>query len=234
MKKVYPISPVERVTGHKIRVAAYARVSSDTEEQLESLQAQMEHYESYIRSNENWEFVEVYVDEGLSGTKLKNRVGLNRLIDDCEKGLVELIITKSISRFARNTVDCLNLVRKLLTYDVAILFEKENIKTDEMEGEFILSILAELASNESKSISENEKWSIQKRFQDGTYIISYPPYGYRNNNGVMEIVPQESIRIDLRFQNLIYQPMNSKNTIYHFLEEGLLVSVKWDTFNLKI
>lgn len=192
MKKIHPIKPLEIPLNHKVRVAAYARVSSNTEEQLSSLKAQKEHYERYINSNKDWEFVDVYFDEGISGTKLKNREGLNRLIDDCEKGLINLVLTKSISRFARNTVDCLKLVRKLLAYDVAVIFEKENIKTDDMDGELMLSILAELAANESKSISENEKWSIQNRFKNGTYIISYPPYGYCNNNGVMEIVPEEA------------------------------------------
>lgn len=192
MKKIHPIKPLEIPLNHKVRVAAYARVSSNTEEQLSSLKAQKEHYERYINSNKDWEFVDVYFDEGISGTKLKNREGLNRLIDDCEKGLINLVLTKSISRFARNTVDCLKLVRKLLAYDVAVFFEKENIKTDDMDGELMLSILAELAANESKSISENEKWSIKNRFKNGTYIISYPPYGYCNNNGVMEIIPEEA------------------------------------------
>lgn len=103
-------------------------------------------------------FVNVYFDKGISGTSLKKRVGLNKLIDDCEKGLVDLIITNSISRFSRNTVDCLYLVRRLLTYDIAVIFEKENIRTDDMDGELLLSILAELAASESKSISKNGKW----------------------------------------------------------------------------
>lgn len=122
MKKIHPIKPLEIPLNHKVRVAAYARVSSNTEEQLSSLKAQKEHYERYINSNKDWEFVDVYFDEGISGTKLKNREGLNRLIDDCEKGLINLVLTKSISRFARNTVDCLKLVRKLLAYDVAVFF----------------------------------------------------------------------------------------------------------------
>lgn len=176
----------------KKRVAAYARVSSDSDEQLKSLAIQKEHYQGYIESNPDWEFVDVYFDEGVSGTSLKNRQGLKRLIDDCEKGLINLIITKSISRFSRNTIDCLNLVRRLRACDVPIIFEKENIRTDDMDGELMLSILAELAANESKSISENGKWGAQKRFKDGTFIISYPPYGYRNNEGGLEIVVEES------------------------------------------
>lgn len=186
------IFPKTLYQNRKLRVAAYVRVSTASDDQLLSLKAQTEHYRTYIESNENWMFSGVYSDEGVSGTQLKKRNGLNRLIEDCEKGLVELIITKSISRFARNTEDCLKIVRKLLTYDVPIIFEKENIRTDDMESELILSILAELAASESRNISENEKWGIQKRFKDGTYIISYPPYGYRNNKGVMEIIPEEA------------------------------------------
>lgn len=192
LKKISVINPTESYQYNKKRVAAYARVSSNTDEQLQSLVAQTAHYKQYIQSNTDWEFVDVYYDEGISGTSLKNRNGLKRLISDCEKGLVDLIITKSISRFARNTVDCLNLVRRLLVYDVPVIFEKENIRTDEMDSELMLSILAELAEQESRSISENSKWSIRKKFQNGTYIISQPPYGYVNQGGNMVIVPDEA------------------------------------------
>lgn len=190
MKRVNVINPLDNFK--KVRVAAYARVSTESDEQVRSLVAQKEYYQRYIESNAKWQFIGVYYDEGFSGTSLKKRVGLNRLIDDCEKGLVDLIITKSISRFSRNTVDCINLVRRLLTYGVPIIFEKENIRTDDMDGELMLSILAELAASESKHISENEKWGVRKRFKDGTFVISYLPYGYTNINGVMTIVPEEA------------------------------------------
>lgn len=204
MKKVSVIYPSENRIENKVRVAAYARVSSDSNEQLKSLAAQIEYYQRYIESNSNWQLVNVYFDEGVSGTSIKKRTGLNRLIDDCEKGLVDLIITKSISRFSRNTVDCLHLVRRLLTYEVPVIFEKENIRTDDMDGELMLSILAELAASESKNISENGKWGARKRFKDGTFIISYPPYGYTNNKGIIEIVPEEAEIVKEIF-NLILQ-----------------------------
>ena len=192
MKQVNVIfSEIDNVNRKK-RVAVYARVSSNSKEQHYSLEVQKQHYEQYVTAQLDWELVGVYYDEGISGTSLKNRTGLNRLVEDCEKGLVDLIITKSISRFTRNTIDCLALVRRLLVYDVAVLFEKENIQTDNMDDELMLSILAELAANESKTISDNEKWAIQKRFQDGTYVISYPPYGYRNEDGNMVIVSREA------------------------------------------
>lgn len=228
MRKIYSILPIEAESSHRVRVAAYARVSSNSEEQLVSLQAQKEHYTNYISMNTDWQFVDVYFDSGVSGTKLKNRTGLNRLIEDCEKGLIELIITKSISRFARNTVDCLNLVRKLLAYDVAVIFEKENIRTDEMDEELILSILAEFAEKESKSISDNKKWGIQKKFKDGTFIIAYPPYGYFNNNGLMKIVPHEAKIVKEIFDNILKG--HSTKTIASMLNDrGILTkrNNKW-------
>lgn len=176
----------------KLRVAAYCRVSTDNEEQIVSLEAQKAHYESYIKDNGEWEFAGLYYDEGISGTKKEKRDGLLTLIADCEQSTIDLIITKSISRFARNTTDCLELVRKLLERDIYIYFEKEDLNTGSMESELMLSILSGLAESESVSISENEKWSIRKRFQNGTYVISYPPFGYANVDGKMVIVPEEA------------------------------------------
>lgn len=171
----------------KLRVAAYCRVSTDSDEQLESLDTQIKHYESYINANPEWEFAGLYYDEGITGTKKEKRPELLRMIADCEDRKIDLIVTKSISRFARNTTDCLELVRKLLDLDVFIYFEKENINTGSMESELMLSILSGLAESESVSISENSKWSIKRRFQNGTYKISYPPYGYDNVDGEMVI-----------------------------------------------
>lgn len=176
----------------KIRVAAYCRVSTDSDEQLISLDAQKAHYESYIRLNDEWEYAGLYYDEGISGTKVESRSGLLSMLADCEEGLIDLIITKSISRFARNTTDCLEMVRKLTDLGVHIIFEKENINTGSMESELMLSILASLAESESVSISQNSKWSIRKRYEKGTFIISYPPYGYDNVDGEMVIVPEQA------------------------------------------
>ena len=176
----------------KLRVAAYCRVSTDSEEQELSLETQRNHYESYINSKIEWEYAGVYYDDGISGTKTAKREGLKKLMEDCEKGLIDLILTKSISRFSRNTADCLELVRKLLNYDVYIIFEKEYINTGSMESELMLAVLASMAESESLSISENEKWSIKRKFQNGTYIIAYPPYGYANVDGEMVVVPEQA------------------------------------------
>ncbi len=194
MKKITKIDelPQGQLYNTKLRVAAYARVSTDSDEQLESLKAQREHYERYIKSNPEWVFAGLYYDEGISGTKMEKRSELLRMIRDCKQGRIDFIITKSISRFARNTVDCLGLVRKLIDIGVYIYFEKENLNTGDMESELMLSILSGFAAEESASISQNSKWSIQKRFQNGTYIISTPPYGYANVDGEMVIIPEEA------------------------------------------
>lgn len=176
----------------KLRVAAYCRVSTDSDEQLVSLQAQKAHYESYIKANPEWEYVGLYYDEGISGTKKENRSDLLRMLSDCETGRIDLIITKSISRFARNTTDCLEMVRKLIDLGVHIYFEKENINTGSMESELMLSILSGLAESESISISENTKWAIQRRFQNGGFKISYPPFGYENIDGQMIVNPKQA------------------------------------------
>lgn len=212
MKKVTKIEESMTVSvKNKIRVAAYCRVSSASDEQLASLETQKEHYENYINSNSEWEYAGLYYDEGISGTKKENREGLKSLITDCEKGLIDLIITKSISRFCRNTTDCLELVRKLLNYDVYIQFEKEDINTGSMESELMLAILASMAKDESMSISENAKWGIRNRFLSGTYIISCPPYGYDNINGEMVIVPKQAEVVQHIFADILAG--KSTNTI---------------------
>jgi len=194
MKKITKIDELTKsqLSKNKLRVAAYARVSTDSDEQLESLKAQREHYENYIKSNPEWEFAGLYYDEGISGTKKEKRPELLRMIRDCESNRVDFIITKSISRFARNTMDCLELVRQLLNIGVFIYFEKENLNTGDMESELMLSILSGFAAEESASISQNMTWSISKKIQNGSFIIGSPPYGYANVNGEMVIVPEEA------------------------------------------
>jgi len=180
MRKVTKISTSGGIAAvsPKLRTAAYCRVSTDSTEQLMSLEAQKQHYERYIKANPKWEFVGLYYDEDISGTKKENRTELLRLLQDCENRKIDFIITKSISRFARNTTDCLEIIRRLTELGVFILFEKENINTRSMDSELMLTILSSLAENESVSISQNNKWGIKRRFQNGTYKLATPPYGY--------------------------------------------------------
>ena len=176
----------------KTRVAAYARVSTKSDEQLLSLETQKEHYDNFISSNPEWEYAGLYYDEGISGTKVEKRDGLLALLKDCEDGKIDRVITKSISRFSRNTAGCLEMVRRLAKLNIYLYFEKENIDTEHMSSELMLSILSSIAESESRSISQNSKWSVKYRYEEGTFIIGYPPYGYENKEGKMVIVPDEA------------------------------------------
>lgn len=176
------------------KVAGYARVSTDSEEQLTSYEAQVDYYTKFIRSNSDWEFVDVYTDEGISATKTRHRDGFNRMIADALAGRIDLIVTKSVSRFARNTVDSLTAVRKLKGHGTEVYFEKEGIYTFDSKGELLITILSSLAQEESRSISENVTWGQRKRFADGKVSLPYKSFlGYcKGPDGLPEIVPEEA------------------------------------------
>ena len=205
MKKVTQIDGVQKNTtiNNKLRVAAYCRVSTGSEAQLESLEAQKSHYEQYINSREDWQFAGLYFDEGITGTKTEKRPELLRLIADCETKKIDFVIAKSISRFSRNTTDCLALVRKLQSLNIPIFLEKENINTGLMVSELFLSILSSMAEGESASISENSKWSINRRFQNGTYKLSYTPYGYDWDGENMIINPAQVAVVKRIFADIL-------------------------------
>ena len=142
----------------KRRIAGYARVSTDHEDQATSYEAQVDYYTNYIKGRDDWEFVSIYTDEGISATSTKKREGFKRMIADAKAGKIDLIITKSVSRFARNTVDSLTTVRELKDIGIEIYFEKENIWTLDSKGELLITIMSSLAQEESRSISENVTW----------------------------------------------------------------------------
>jgi DNA invertase Pin-like site-specific DNA recombinase len=183
----------------KKRVGAYGRVSRDTEEQLNSYEAQVDYYTKYIKGNPDWEFVEVYADEGISGTNTKKRDDFNRMIEDALAGKIDLIITKSVSRFARNTVDTLSTVRRLKEKGVEVYFEKENIYTLDSKGELLITIMSSLAQEESRSISENVTWGQRKRMQDGKVSMPYKRFlGYEKGpDGQPQIVESEAETVRL-------------------------------------
>lgn len=191
MKRITKIEAA-KAAKRKLRVAAYARVSTDSAEQLVSLETQKNHYERYIQARPDWEYAGLYYDEGITGTKMEKRDGLLRMLADCDRGLIDYIIVKSISRFSRNTVESIETVRQLCDKGIFIYFEKEKIDTGNMEGELMLSILSSLAESESHSIAENYKWAMVRRFQEGTYKIGYPPYGYDNVDGQMVINQEQA------------------------------------------
>lgn len=178
----------------KKRVAGYARVSTDSDEQFTSYEAQIDYYTKMIKGHSDWEFVEVYTDEGISGTNTKKRNGFNRMIDDALAGKIDLIVTKSVSRFARNTVDSLVTVRKLKEKGVEVYFEKENIYTLDSKGELLITIMSSLAQEESRSLSENVTWGMRKRFSDGKVSMPYKRFlGYRKGpDGLPEVVEEEA------------------------------------------
>ena len=176
------------------RVAGYARVSTDSEEQQTSYEAQVDYYTNYIQSKPEWEFVRVYTDEGISALNTKHRDGFNEMIQDALDGKIDLIVTKSVSRFARNTVDSLTTVRKLKEKGIEVYFEKEGIATLDSKGELLITIMSSLAQEESRSISENVTWGQRKRFADGKVSMPYGQFlGYRKGaDGLPEIVPEEA------------------------------------------
>lgn len=176
------------------KAAGYARVSTDHDEQFTSYTAQVDYYTQFIKSHADWEFVEVYTDEGISGTSTKRREGFNRMVEDALAGKIDIIVTKSVSRFARNTVDSLTTVRKLKEAGVVVFFEKENIWTDDSKGEVLITIMSSLAQEESRSISENVTWGKRKRFADGKVDLPYGRFlGYRKGaDNLPEIVPEEA------------------------------------------
>ena len=193
MKRITKIEPARvQAAASKIRVAAYCRGSTEADIQLSSLETQKSHYEKLISANPDWEFAGLYYDEGISGTNKDKRPALLQMITDCETGKIDRILTKSLSRFARNTADCLELTRELLDLGVTIYFEKENLDTGSMESELLLSIMSSLAESESVSNSENNKWSVRHRFESGTYKLSYAPFGYNMKDGEMTVNEDEA------------------------------------------
>ncbi len=204
MKKITKIEPtaVGKMLMRK-RVAAYCRVSTGTDDQLASLEAQKSHYEEYISSNPEWVFAGIYYDEGISGRKKNKRPALMQMMQDCEAGMIDVILTKSLSRFARNTIDCLELVRRLQKLGVTIYFEKEKLNTGKMESELFLSVMSGLAQSESESISQNNAWSVRHRFEDGTYKSGYAPYGYSIEDGVYSINEEEAQWVRFIFDQVV-------------------------------
>ena len=181
------IIPAKNRTEEIVRTAAYARVSSDSEDQLNSFAAQIRYYTEMLQNSTNTVFVDMYADEGISGTSTAKRTEFQRLMSDCRKGKIDRVLTKSVSRFARNTKDSLKAARELKTLGVSVYFEKENIDTSEISSEMLLAIYSQFAQEESMSISKNVRIGVHKRMADGTYKSSSAPYGFIYKDG--KIIP---------------------------------------------
>lgn len=186
-KKVIVIDAAERQETAKLRIAAYCRVSSDSSDQINSFLAQLNYYTTIVSAKDSWTLADIYADEGITGTSAEKRPDFQRLLSDCRKGQIDKILVKSISRFARNTTDCLTTVRELKTIGVGVCFEEQNIDTSNMSGELLTAVFAGIAQKESESISGNMRWSYKRRMENGTYIPSVLPYGYIRTDGKIEI-----------------------------------------------
>ena len=220
VKKIRKIEPVhQRVILElqpKKRVCAYARVSTNSIDQQGSFHAQVDYYKKLIGKRDDWEYSGVYADEGRSGTQIKKRDEFSQMIKDCEDGKIDMIITKSVTRFARNTVDSIKAIRKLKSLGIGIFFEKENINTLSEKSEMLLTILSSIAQGESETISTNNKWGIKKRFQDGTFILSTPSYGYTKDEDGELIINKEEAKIVRR---IFTEYLNGKGS--YLIAKGL-------------
>lgn len=182
------------MVNRKKRVAAYARVSTEQDAQQNSYEAQIDYYTKYIQSKPDWEFVGIYADEGISGTSYKNRTGFNKMYEDAKAGKIDLILTKSISRFSRNTVDSLTVTRELKAKGVEVYFEKENISSMDKTAELVFTMLSSIAQEESRSISENVRWGKQRSMEAGKVSVAWSSFlGYeKGEDGLPKIVEEEA------------------------------------------
>ena len=189
-----PKPEAARASKRQLRVAAYCRVSTDDEEQLTSYEAQKNYYTDKIMTNKEWTMAGIFADEGITGTSARKRPEFLRMIRQCKQGKIDIVLTKSISRFARNTVDCLNYVRALKELGIAVIFEKENMNTLEIDSEILITMLGAFAQSESESISANVRWGIRQAMKEGKAIINYKHlYGYRKGaDGKPEIIPEQA------------------------------------------
>lgn len=245
MSKSITVIPARRRVGNtvnkeekpKLKVAAYCRVSTDSDEQATSYGAQVEHYTNFIQKNDEWEFAGIFADDGISGTNTKKREEFNRMIEECMAGHIDMIITKSISRFARNTLDCLKYIRQLKEKNIPVFFEKENINTMDSKGEVLLTIMASLAQQESESLSKNVKLGLQFRYQNGEVQVNHNRFmGYtKDDKGHLVIEPEEA-EIVKRIYLEYLQGASLKQIGEGLQEDGILTAAgkaKWRPETIK-
>ncbi len=217
----------------KRRVAGYARVSTDHEDQQTSYEAQVDYYTTYIQGRDDWEFAGLYSDEGISATNTKHRNGFNQMIADALAGKIDLIITKSVSRFARNTVDSLSTIRKLKEHNIECYFEKENIWTFDSKGELLLTIMSSLAQEESRSISENVTWGQRKRMADGKVSFAYSRFlglDKDKETGKIVVVPEQAETVRLIFK-LFLEGMTPHSIAAELTNRGIKTPSGKDVWN---
>ena len=201
MSKMIVIPPTNENGITKIRIAAYCRVSSNHSDQENSYETQVRYFSNLYNNSETSQLVGIYADEGISGTRTYNRTSFNKTMDDCRRGKIDRIVTKSLSRFARNTKDCLKSLRELKGLGISVCFEKENIDTARMSDEMMITVMGGLAQEESHSISKNVRWGFQKRMANGTLGHARVPYGYKSDKKTGKL------RID---SMAVHQPSRSR------------------------
>jgi site-specific DNA recombinase len=231
----FTASPIDKPK--KRKVAGYARVSTDHDDQFTSYEAQIDYYTNYIKSRDDWEFVNVYTDEGISGTGIKKRIGFQNMVEDALAGKIDLIITKSVSRFARNTVDSLTTIRKLKENGIECYFEKENIWTFDGKGELLITIMSSLAQEESRSISENCTWGQRKRFADGKVSVAYSRFlGYDRGPDGGLVINEEEAKTVRKIYRLFLEGMTPYGISRRLMEDGDLSpshNTKWNAATVK-
>lgn len=238
MKKVM-IIPARKRMGNiekepeqkKLRVAAYCRVSTDSDEQETSYETQVSHYKEFISSHPDWVLAGIFADDGISGTNTKKRNEFNRMIQECMAGNIDMIITKSISRFARNTLDCLKYIRQLKEKNIPVLFEKESINTMDAKGEVLITIMASLAQQESESLSQNVKLGLQYRYQQGKVQVNHKHFlGYTKDENGHLIIDPEQAEVVKRIYREYLEGYSMKKIGKHLEADGILTGAgrkKW-------
>lgn len=201
--RVITIEAAEKPQTMKLRVAAYARVSSPSEDQKHSFEAQLRYYDTLISGKENWTMVDLYADEGITGTSAQKRKDFQRLLSDCRMGKIDRVLTKSVSRFARNTKECLEAIRELKQLGIGIYFEEQKIDTATMSGEMLLTVFAAIAEEESKSIGAKTRMGHRFRMERGEFNTCKAPFGYRLENRALVIDPQEAETVRIIFDRFL-------------------------------
>ena len=223
--RVITIPAANQETARKLRVAAYARVSTNSEDQKHSFAAQNAYYSKLITDNPDWELADIYADQGITGTSIDKRDDFLRMMEDCRKGRIDRILVKSSSRFARNTKESLEAVRELAALGVSVYFEEQNIDTAQVSGEVLIAMFAALAQRESETISRRRRWSYQVQMENGQFNTCQAPIGYQLNGKVLEIIPKEAKVVQRIFRE--YLSGRNSREIARILNEEAVLSLNW-------
>lgn len=223
--RVITIPAANQETARKLRVAAYARVSSDSEDQKHSFAAQNAYYSKLITGNPDWELADIYADQGITGTSIDKRDDFLRMMEDCRKGRIDRILVKSSSRFARNTKESLEAVRELAALDVSVYFEEQNIDTAQVSGEILIAMFAALAQRESEAISKRRRWSYQVQMKKGQFNTCQAPIGYRLDGRELEVIPEEAKVV----QRIFHEYLSGRNfrELARMLNEENVLGLDW-------